>query len=60
MPKWGIKRTLGNHFTYEAGIGIGTFFALEEYKTDNNIAVDLHLRIGYTFYKSPLARAFIY
>ena len=23
IPKWGIKRTIGNHFTYEAGIGIG-------------------------------------
>lgn len=49
VPKWGIKRTLGNHFTYEAGIGIGTFIVLEDYETDNNVALDLHLRLGYTF-----------
>ncbi|MEO5777623.1 MAG: hypothetical protein ABIQ27_12020 [Flavobacterium sp.] len=49
VPKWGIKRTVGNHFTYEAGIGIGTFIVLEDYIPDNNVALDLHLRIGYTF-----------
>lgn len=49
VPKWGIKRTLGNHFTYEAGIGIGTFIVLEDFDVDNNVAIDLHLRIGYTF-----------
>ncbi|WP_284651511.1 hypothetical protein [Flavobacterium terrisoli] len=49
VPKWGIKRTVGNHFTYEAGIGIGGFLVLNDYETDSNVAVDLHLRIGYTF-----------
>lgn len=49
IPKWGIKRTVGNHFTYETGIGIGTFVVLEDYEVENNVAVDLHLRIGYTF-----------
>ena len=49
IPKWGIKRTVGKHFTYETGIGIGTFILLEDYNVDNNIAFDLHLRIGYTF-----------
>ncbi|MFN3753402.1 hypothetical protein [Flavobacterium sp.] len=49
VPKWGIKRTLGNHFTYEAGFGIGTFIVLNDYEVDNKVAVDLHLRIGYTF-----------
>lgn len=49
IPKWGIKRTVGNHFTYEAGIGIGTFIVLNNYEVDNNIAIDLHLRVGYTF-----------
>lgn len=49
IPKWGIKRTIGNHFTYEAGFGVGGFIVLNNYETDNNVAVDLHLRIGYTF-----------
>lgn len=49
VPKWGIKRTVGNHFTYEVGIGIGTFIVLEDYETDNNVALDLHLRLGYSF-----------
>lgn len=55
-PYWGIKRTLGKHFTYEAGAGLGYL---------NNISIKgngiknrfdkealllyLHLRIGYTF-----------
>lgn len=49
VPKWGIKRTVGNHFTYEVGIGIGTFIVLEDYETNNNVALDLHLRLGYSF-----------
>lgn len=49
IPKWGIKRTVGNHFTYETGIGIGKFFVLNNFEVDNTTAVDLHLRIGYTF-----------
>lgn len=53
LVKWGIKRTLGEHFTYETGIGLGfrTFF-LEQYGYQSNeseAAIDLHLRIGYTF-----------
>ncbi len=53
VPTWGIRRTLGNHFTYETGIGIGYMFVS---KTDDpfvddqsTVAVNLHLRIGYTF-----------
>ena len=49
VPKWGIKRTIGNHFTYEAGIGVGAFIVLNGYDVDNQVAVDLHLRAGYTF-----------
>ena len=49
IPKWGIKRTLGNHFTYETGIGIGTFIVLNKYEVENPVAIDLHLRVGYTF-----------
>ena len=53
IPKWGIKRTIGNHFTYEAGIGIGyqyIFYKSEGYsENEGSLTADLHLRIGYTF-----------
>ena len=53
IPKWAIKRTVGNHFTYETGIGIGyRQYFLKQYGFTNNeveAALDLHLRIGYTF-----------
>ena len=48
IPKWGIRRQLGNHFNYETGIGIG----YRHYFNANfsgEIALDLHLRIGYHF-----------
>lgn len=53
VPTWGIRRNIGNHFTYETGIGIGY---LHYFKKDNvilisepDVAVNLHLRIGYQF-----------
>jgi len=53
IPKWGIKRTLGNHFTYEVGIGVGYqyyFYKNEGYsENEGEVALDLHIRIGYTF-----------
>lgn len=54
IPKWAIKRSIGKHFTYEAGIGIGYHHIFEnDYdwvtNDDVEIALDLHVRIGYTF-----------
>lgn len=54
IPKWGIKRAIGQHFTYEVGIGLGYHKVFEnDYNSVANeevdIALDLHLRIGYTF-----------
>lgn len=50
IPKWAIKRTYGNHFTFETGAGIGYIFYTEDYGDINgDIGIDLHLRIGYTF-----------
>jgi hypothetical protein len=53
IPTWGIKRTIGNHFTYETAIGFGHthYFAKNSgYEKDNsNAALNLHLRIGYSF-----------
>lgn len=50
IPKWGIKRTLGDHFTYEAGFGLGYVVFLDKnYTSNKNLIADLHLRLGYTF-----------
>lgn len=50
IPKWAIKRTYGNHFTFETGAGVGYIFYTEDYgDIDGEVGVDLHLRIGYTF-----------
>jgi hypothetical protein len=53
IPKWGIRRVAGEHFTYEVGIGIG--YQYSNYKqlgfsqNESDVNGDLHLRIGYTF-----------
>ncbi len=53
IPTWGIRRTVGKHFTYETAIGIGNnhFYAKNAgYASDKNYAsLNLHLRLGYTF-----------
>ncbi|MBE9489631.1 MAG: hypothetical protein IMY67_05005, partial [Bacteroidetes bacterium] len=53
IPKWAMKRTLGEHFTYEAGIGFGyRYYFLKQYgfvENDGEAALDLHIRFGYTF-----------
>ena len=53
VPTWGIRRHIGNHFTYEAGIGIGYIHYLEDFDRGiletSDVAVNLHLRIGYRF-----------
>lgn len=50
IPKWAIKRTYGNHFTFETGFGMGYVKYLESYNSVNgDLGIDLHLRIGYTF-----------
>ena len=53
VPTWGIRRNIGNHFTYETGIGIGYlyYFSKDAGYSENksDVAVNLHLRIGYRF-----------
>lgn len=53
IPKWGIRRVYWNHFSFETGIGIGYryIFAKSAGYLENvsETAIDLHLRIGYTF-----------
>ena len=48
IPKWGIKRTVGKHFTYELGLGIGYVYYLKNINT-GEVAADLHIRFGYSF-----------
>tara|TARA_R110001606_G_scaffold372747_1_gene529896 strand:+ start:1689 stop:2213 length:525 start_codon:yes stop_codon:yes gene_type:complete len=50
VPKWGIRRNLGNLLNYEAGLGVGylTFFN-QKYFTQfdsDGLILELHLRIG--------------
>lgn len=52
VPTWGIRRNIGNHFNYEAGIGIGYIGYFDEANTiyeEPDVAINLHLRIGYRF-----------
>ncbi|WP_159801141.1 hypothetical protein [Flavobacterium sp. MK4S-17] len=55
IPKWGIRRHIGNsNFNYEAGIGIGYKMYLDKddekvIRNTDNLALDIHLRIGDTF-----------
>ncbi len=46
IPKWGLKRTIGNHFIFEFAAGIGAYTSeIETWKPI--LAVDL--KFGYTF-----------
>ena len=53
IPTWGIRRNLGKHFNYEAGIGAGfsyTFAKRAGYsKNKSEMELNMHLRIGYRF-----------
>lgn len=53
IPTWGIKRNLGNHFTYETGIGIGYRYLFAKSagysRNYDEVALNLHLRFGYRF-----------
>lgn len=63
IPTWGIKRSIGDHFTYETGVGLGyrlVFLKANSYNghaqnvddfntTESQYTPYLHLRIGYIF-----------
>ena len=53
IPTWGIKRNIGEHFNYEAGLGAGfshTFAKRAGYSKDKSeMELNMHLRIGYRF-----------
>lgn len=51
IPTWGIRRNIGEHFNYEAGIGAGfshTFAERAGYSENKSeMELNMHLRIGY-------------
>lgn len=53
IPTWGIRRHIGRHFNYEAGIGIGYNYIFAKsvgyLENRDEAALNLHLRIGYSF-----------
>jgi len=53
IPTWGIRRNLGKHFNYEAGLGAGfsyTFAKRAGYlENKSEMELNMHLRIGYRF-----------
>lgn len=52
IPTWGIRRHIGRHFNFETGIGFGynhTFGKSKGYRDIDELAVNLHLRLGYSF-----------
>lgn len=54
VPTWGIRRDMG-HYNYELGLGLGYryYFAKSAGYLENksDLALNLHLRIGYSFFK---------
>lgn len=53
IPTWGIRRNIGEHFNYEAGIGVGYSYTLAEragyVEDESGFELNMHLRIGYRF-----------
>ncbi|SCX93093.1 hypothetical protein [Flavobacterium caeni] len=51
LPKWGIRRVYGKHFTFETGLGVGPqFYVGNDPRWDKSESyIDLSVRIGYTF-----------
>ena len=46
IPKWGLKRTIGNHFVFEFAAGIGAYTSeIETWKP----TLGLDLKFGYSF-----------
>lgn len=53
IPTWGIRRNIGNRFNYETGVGIGYTYMFAKQagylQNESEVALKLHLRIGYRF-----------
>ena len=53
IPSWGIKRNVGQHFTYETAFGVGYTFYYGKYADlitdDGEVAINLNFKLGYRF-----------
>lgn len=52
VPTWGIRRNIGEHFTYETAFGLGyghQFRSAKGYQDIEGLALNIHARIGYKF-----------
>lgn len=53
IPTYGIRRNLGEHFNYEAGLGVGYSYTFGERagyaENKSEMELNMHLRIGYKF-----------
>ena len=53
IPTWGIRRNIGKHFNYEAGLGLGYRYIFAEragfLENESSLAANFALRIGYRF-----------
>lgn len=53
IPTWGIKRNIGKKFNFETGFGLGYRYIFAKsagyLEDESELAVNLHLRLGYTF-----------
>ena len=51
IPTWGIRRNLGKHFNFEAGLGAGYSYTFAENagysQNKSEFELNMHLRIGY-------------
>lgn len=51
IPTWGIRRNLGKHFNFEAGLGAGYSYTFAESagysENEGGFELNMHLRIGY-------------
>lgn len=53
IPTWGIKRKIGEYFTFETGLGLGYRYYFTKSagysKNESSGVINLHLRVGYKF-----------
>lgn len=51
IPTWGVRRTIGKFLSYETGFGIGYVTVLDNdiIGDKSDVAVNVHLRIGFDF-----------
>lgn len=53
VPTWGIRRNIGNHFTFETGLGIGWRYTSVDddsfLENNSEVLATVRLRFGYRF-----------